>query len=356
MCYKIDYNLKFAKTILIRCPNWVGDIVMATPVFDCFRKNFPDAKIIAGIRRYARGIIADSPWFDHILECNDKGFSGFMQTVHDIKDFYPDVAILLPNSERSFLTAKLGGVRYIYGYKRSLRSIFLTGGPKPIRTKKGFAAVPMVDYYAEICRSLKLNIADILKPKLYISDHLQRKGNYLLKTYGIKNQDRVIGLNPGASFGASKCWPVENFARLAELMQQDLNAKIILFGGPGEEPIAQAIVEKSQAKIINTEPDKIDLALLKPLIRRCDVLITNDTGPRQYAVAFDVPVVVLIGPTNPLYTAANLERTRVIRKELECSPCHKKVCPTNHRCMTDISPEEVFKEVKELLNRFKTSS
>lgn len=349
----MDTHLKSAKTILIRCPNWVGDIVMATPVFECFRRSFPDVRMIAGIRRYARGIIEDSPWFDQIMECDDKSFSGFMQTVHDIKGSHSDVAILLPNSERSFMTARLGGVRHIYGYKRTMRSIFLTGGPKPIRNKKGFAALPMVDYYAEICRSLDLHLTDPLKPRLYISDHLQEKGDGRLKSYGINDRDCVIGLNPGASFGSSKCWPVEHFARLAERIQQDLDAKVILFGGPGEEPIAQAIVEKSKAVIINTAPDKIDLALLKPLIKRCDLLVTNDTGPRQYAVAFDIPVVVLMGPTNPLYTAANLERTRVIREELECSPCHKQVCPTDHRCMTDIFPERVAKEVKELLNRFR---
>ncbi|MHC5172345.1 MAG: glycosyltransferase family 9 protein [Planctomycetota bacterium] len=74
----------------------------------------------------------------------------------------------------------------------------------------------------------------------------------------------------------------------------------------------------------------MDLALLKPLIKRCDVLITNDTGPRHYAVAFNVPVVAIMGPTDPRYTAANLEKTVVIRQELECSPCHKKVCPIDH--------------------------
>jgi heptosyltransferase-2 len=121
-----------------------------------------------------------------------------------------------------------------------------------------------------------------------------------------------------------------------------------LFAGPGEEEIAKTIVGKSRANIIDTAPDNIDLAYLKPLIKRCDLLVTNDTGPRHYAVAFDIPTVVLMGPTNPLYTAANLDRTIVIREEMDCSPCHKKVCPTDHRCMKDITPEKVFDAIVKL--------
>lgn len=352
----VDHHLDSAKTILIRCPNWVGDIVMATPVFECFRNHFPNVTMIALVKRYARGIIEDSPWFDHIIACNDKTVAGFMETVRCIRAFHPDAAVLLPNSMRSFLTVRLGGVKYIYGYKRDLRNVFLTAGPEPIRTKTGFAAIPMVDYYAEICRHLGLSLTDTPKPRLYISDEVQKKGDERLTAYGVTEEDLLIGLNPGASFGSSKCWPASHFARLAELIQEGLGAKIMVFGGPGEEPIARAIVEKSRAAIINTVPDKIDLAHLKPLIKRCDLLVTNDTGPRQYAVAFDVPVVVLMGPTNPSYTAANLERTRVIREELDCSPCHEKVCPTDHRCMKDISPEKIVKEVRDLLIQFRASA
>jgi heptosyltransferase-2 len=125
----------------------------------------------------------------------------------------------------------------------------------------------------------------------------------------------------------------------------------MLFAGPGEEDIAKTIIQKSQSNIIDTSEDKIDLELLKPLIQRCNLLITNDTGPRHYAVAFDIPAVVIMGPTDPRYTNANLDHTIVIRKELPCSPCHKKVCPRHHECMTEIAVEEVFAAVKKLLNR-----
>jgi heptosyltransferase-2 len=162
----------------------------------------------------------------------------------------------------------------------------------------------------------------------------------------------VIGLNPGAKFGSSKCWPAHHFASLADMLTKRWNCKILLFIGPGEEDLGQSIAGLSKAEIINTEPDRIDLALLKPLIKRCQLLVTNDTGPRHYAVAFDVPVVVIMGPTDPRYTDTNLEKTLVLRQPIDCSPCHEKICPRNHECMTEISPHAVLGGIETLLEKF----
>ncbi|SPD72237.1 ADP-heptose--LPS heptosyltransferase [uncultured Desulfobacterium sp.] len=345
-------NPASVNSILVRCPNWVGDIVMATPVFACLRENFPNALIAACIKQYAQGIIEGSPWFDRIIACNDKTYAGFKQTVKDIRRIRPDMAIVLPNSIRSFLSVWLGGVRNIYGYKRNFRSLFLAGGPSPIRDIAGkVRPMAMLDYYLELCRFLDLKLPAYPRPELFVSDSLRAKGERLLRSYQIEPNDIVVGLNPGASFGSSKCWPAEYFAELAGLIKSQFECKIILFVGPGEEGIAEAIVKNCRVPVVNTGPDRVDLATLKPLIKRCSILITNDTGPRHFAVAFGIPVVVIMGPTNPLYTSANLDKTVVIRRELDCSPCHKKVCPTDHRCMTEIRPEMVFGEVKKMLGR-----
>jgi heptosyltransferase-2 len=244
---------------------------------------------------------------------------------------------------------RLGGAKKVYGYRHNLRGAFLSGGPEPIRSNHEIVPVPMTQYYLEICRWLGLEVPQSAKPRLFINENLLERGQSLIRKYGIQEQDLVIGLNPGASFGASKCWPAEHFAKLAELCQAELNAKLLLFSGPGEEDIAQALVTQSRAKIIDTRGDHIDLELLKPLVRRCNLLVTNDTGPRHYAVAFDVPAVVIMGSTDPRYTASNLDKTIVIRKELDCSPCHKKVCPLDHECMTLITPAEVFTAATKLL-------
>ena len=342
--------------IIVLCPNWVGDVVMATPVFDCLRRNYPQAQITGVIRKYAAGVIKDGPWFDDIIELKDKTYGGFWGGVRAIRSVAPDMAIVLPNSFRSSLIAFLGGARKRYGYKRDLRSFLLSDGPRPFREGRDIKPVPMVDYYMAICRSLHLRLPETTRPELFFSRAIEAKGQALFNRYGIKPGEMLIGLNPGAKFGASKCWPPEYFAKLAELIGEQWACRILLLVGPGEDEIAAAIVRSSRAEIINTGPDKVDLELLKYVVSRLDLLVTNDTGPRHYGVAFDIPTVVIMGPTNPDYTAANLEKTVVLRKSLECSPCHEKTCPLgHHQCMTQVMPEAVLEASVQLLDRFTAS-
>ena len=343
---------KQINTLVVFCPNWVGDVVMATPAFLSLRDAYPDAKIIGVIRKYASRIIEDGPWFDEIIDCNDKTFKGYYKLIKNIRRYKADMAVIFPNTFRSAGIAKLGGIKKIFGYKRNKRSFLLNGGPVPLIKNKKYLPVPMVKYYLKICTWLGLKASESSAPSLYYSDAIKKKGEKLLEKYRIKQGDILIGINPGAKFGSSKCWPEEYFAKLSELIEKEFNCKILLFAGPGEESIAASITKKSKAAIINTCPDKVDLGLLKYLIKRCNLLVTNDTGPRHYAVAFDIPVVVIMGPTDPGYTESNLEKTLVLRHELDCTPCHKGKCPLgHHQCMRSITPESVFLGVKELFNR-----
>jgi heptosyltransferase II len=336
------------ETIIIRCPNWVGDLIMATPVFECLRINFPNTRLIALTRPYNMRILEDHPCLDTVIPCDDKTVSAIWKTAQAIRKHKADMAILLPNSLRSYAVVKLAGINKIYGYRRGERK-YLIKGPEPVRDSKGFKPCPMVDYYLEICKWMGLKPPPSKKPVLSISQKLQGEGNTLLQKYGIGKNDLVIGLNPGAQFGSSKCWPPDYFARLADQLTNEIQCKILLLVGPGEDRIASEIVSGSKAPIIDTSLNKIDLGLLKPFIKRCQLLITNDTGPRQYATAFDIPTVVLMGPTDPRYTEANLEKTIILRHDLPCVPCHKKICPTDHQCMKDINPEDVVQAAKKLL-------
>ncbi|NLH41415.1 MAG: lipopolysaccharide heptosyltransferase II [Planctomycetes bacterium] len=341
-------KLANVRTLAVRCPNWVGDVVMATPVFDCLRRNLPQARIIGVMKRNMQGIVRDGPWFDDLVDGNDKTWAGFRRMQKQLQALSPDAAILLTNSVRSALTMRLSGVRRIFGYRREWRNFLLAGGPSP-SANGTVVPIPMGEYYLEICRWLNLDIPERPRPSLFVGKDLQSRGDSLLTRHGVAAGDFLIGLNPGASFGSSKCWPPEYFAELATLCRKALGAKIILFSGPGEEGIIEAILDKAQVELIDTRADRVDLEMLKPLVKRCNLFVTNDTGPRHYAVAFDVPTVVIMGSTDPRYTAANLERTAVVRKELDCSPCHKKTCPRQHECMREIRPAEVLAAAERLM-------
>ena len=339
------------KCMIIRFPNWVGDVIMATPVVECLRSNFPDMTIHALTRSYSAKILEGMPWLDSVIPCDDKRPRGVFAAARAVKAANPDCAMILPNSIRALLPFKMARVPLTIGYKRGVRKPFIQGPPAKRDEAGKFLPMPMIDYYLGLCTWMGLDIPESPKPTLFIADDLQRQGDALLERYGISPGDRVIGLNPGAKFGSSKCWPPEHFATLADRLETELKTKLLLFVGPGETAIADAIMEKTSSALINTDSDAIDLALLKPMINRCDLLVTNDTGPRHYATAFGVPVVVIMGPTDPRWTASNLENTIVVRKEMDCSPCHQKVCTAGHECMREVTPEIVVNAALELLNR-----
>lgn len=315
---------------------------MATPLFDCLRQTYADDYLVAVLRDYVKGILEPNPWFDRVIGSDDKSPGGFFELIRKIQRLRPDVALVLPNTMRAALIARLGGSRKVIGYRRDGRNLLLNGGPQPERDGKEIKPVPMVHYYLNLARWLKLPPPQHIRPQLFSSETQRQRANDLLSRWGVSGDDQVVGLNPGARFGSSKCWPAENFARLAELLVPRWSCKIMLLIGPGEEKLGERIAQLSRVDIINTGADRIDLATLKPLIERCRLLITNDTGPRHYAVALGVPTVVMMGPTDPRYTQANLEDTIVLRHDLECAPCHEKSCPQDHECMTAITPEAVM--------------
>jgi heptosyltransferase-2 len=344
-------GLRDARSVVVFCPNWVGDVVMATPAFECLRAGFPQARITGVIRPYARRVVEDAPWFDRLIESRDKTLAGFKRLAVELRRLAPDLAVLMPNSFRAALLARLGGARQIIGYRRGGRALLLTGGPPPRREAGRILPVPMVDAYLEICRWMGLAAPAAPRPRLFMSPRRRREADALLRAAGVKPDEILVGLNPGARFGASKCWPPEHFARLAERLSRRWACRVILFAGPGEEEIARRIAADCRAPLIDTSGMRVDLGLLKPLVRRCQLLVTNDTGPRQYAVAFGVPAVVIMGPTDPRYTDTNLDQTTVLRRELPCSPCHLKRCPGDHACMHGITPDEVFAACERILKK-----
>jgi heptosyltransferase-2 len=239
---------KTIETILIRCPNWVGDIVMATPALDCFRQNFPQARIIGVLGRNAQGIVRDGPWFDDLLDCEDKTLAGLRRMTDKIKALKADMAVLLPNSIRSAIPFWLARVKNIYGYRRNLRGLFLSDGPKPLRSGGCITPLPMQDYYLEICRWLGLKMPAVSKPTLFISPQLQNRADELLAKYGIRPGDRVVGLNPGASFGSSKCWPPGTSRKLLNYLSRKRNHVFYFSQAPAKKKSLAPYFQKPPRK------------------------------------------------------------------------------------------------------------
>ncbi|KHE91215.1 MAG: lipopolysaccharide heptosyltransferase II [Candidatus Scalindua rubra] len=358
-------QLNRAKKILVRAPNWVGDVVMATPAFRCIRENFADSHITLLIKRNLRGIIDGSPWFDEVIELEPEagksknGFvfpwkvcsgdtKAYLSLIHKIRIEKFDLGFLFPNSFSSSLMIWLGGVKRRVGYKRDARSFLLTDSIERVSGNGKFLPTYMGDYYLKLCSQLGCRIASG-KPELFISEECEWTAKELLKRYNIDKKPYIL-MNPGASYGSSKLWTAEGFARTADLLKGVIDCNIVLTSGPGETDLADEIEKHSKSGLINLSRASISLDIFKVIVERCMLLIALDSGPRHYAVALNRPVVVLMGPNNPMYTESGYETGKVIREDIECSPCQLKTCPADRRCMTMITPEKVVKTCIEVLS------
>ena len=340
-----------AKKILVRAPNWVGDVVMATPAFRCIRENFADSHITLLIKRNLRGIINGSSWFDDVIEFDygrRKSTKDFLSLIYKLRQERFDLGFLFPNSFSSALMVWLGGVSRRIGYIRDARSFLLTDGIERLSENGKFLPTYMGDYYLKLCTLLGCKIGS-KKLELFISGECKDKANALLRKYHIDRKPFIL-ISPGSSYGSAKLWTAEGFARTADLLKESVDCNIVLTSGPGETVLADEIEGLSKKGLINLSRASISLDLFKVVVKRCMLLITLDSGPRHFAVALNRPVVVLMGPNDPRYTGSQYEIGRVIREDVDCSPCQLKTCPTDRRCMTRISPEKVVETCIEVLN------
>jgi heptosyltransferase-2 len=162
-------------------------------------------------------------------------------------------------------------------------------------------------------------------------------------------------LNPGASFGPSKLWPAERFAAVGDELIERFGAAVIINAAPSEKAVAAAVASAMRhPPLINLGERANSLGLVKALLRRCDLLITNDTGARHLGVALGAAVVTVFGSTDPARTELRYARERIVRADVPCSPCQQKTCPnpagaTFHQCMAAISTQMVLAAAEELL-------
>ena len=188
-----------------------------------------------------------------------------------------------------------------------------------------------------------------------ITDADQAAADALLAEAGVAAGEPVVMLNPGASFGTSKMWSAERYAALADMLIESRGARVIVNAAPAERHIAEWVSAAMRHEpAIDFASRHNTLGLLKALLKRSDLLVTNDTGARHLAAAVGIGVVTVFGSTDPQWSRIDYARERIVRVEVECSPCQKKLCaqpagPTYHQCMELISPQMVYDAAAELL-------
>lgn len=336
--------------ILALIPNWLGDVAMCTPALRALHRRFSDAELTVAGRKAACDLLAGLPWITRFVTIPAR--PGLLQTLRlalQLRPFARDLAVLFPHSVRVALLARLAGARRRVGYDRDGRGFLLTDRIAPYREDGQIQPIYMATEYVNLLIGLGCE-DDGAGLELRASPEAVAAIAALFTKSGPR-----IGIAPGAAFGPSKMWPAKRYARVADNMIEHVGAQCLLLTGPGEEKVRDAVLAAVKHPLIRYDNETSGIERLKAAISQLDLLIGNDSGTRHIAVAFHVPTVCIMGPTSPRYSEGPYERGRVLRVDVDCGPCQKGICETDHRCMNRISVDWVTDTALDVLRQFPTT-
>jgi heptosyltransferase-2 len=338
--------------IALFLPNWIGDAVMATPAVRALRGHFHNAHLIGVVRPYIAGVLEGSPWFDELVLLDTKGpWCRRWPAVADrLRRRAVDLAVLFSNSFRSAFVAWASRCRCRVGYARSERSWLLTTSLEPVCDARGRRRPsPAILAYNRLAGAVGCPATNC-RMELFTTARDEAAADAVWQGTGLTDYEEVVCLNPGAAFGSAKDWPAEYFAALARQLVDRRGSGVLVLCGPAERELARSIAAQARHAAVHSLADyALSIGLSKACVRRADLLITTDSGPRHFAAAFDRPVVTLFGPTHIAWTETYHPKAIHLQKIVDCGPCQLRVCPLDHRCMKLLTPAEVFHAAVELL-------
>jgi len=337
--------------ILIRGANWVGDAIMTTPVIRALRKNYPKSHITVLAKPWVVPVYETNPHVNEVMVYENAGRHkmgwGTLRLAKDIRTRKFDLAVLMQNAFEAALLTFLAGVPERLGYNTDGRTLLLNPAVKmDPALKKGH----LIDYYIAILTSVGLG-ADGRELDLHLNSQDKEWAKEFIAENGLNGYGRpVLGINPGATGGTAKRWFPERYAELAKCLARKYDTRVIIFGGPADHDLGERICFTAPGTCVNMA-GKTSLSRAFALIGTCDLFVTNDSGLMHAAAALDVNQVAVIGSTDFMATAPVNQNSIMVREKVHCSPCLKKDCPTDHRCMDRISVGKVMDACDLLLNR-----
>ncbi|MEP6637241.1 MAG: lipopolysaccharide heptosyltransferase II, partial [Acidobacteriota bacterium] len=341
------------KRIAVRGTNWLGDAAMTVPALRELRRLLPHAHITLVTRPSIVGLFLDADFLDEVLPYDRRGPRTLFSQVREWRQRRFDLAVIFQNAFEAALIPRLAGVPHRIGYATEGRSFLLTN---PLPLPEWRSSRHEVYYYLNIVQELEFlldgtRLVLSVQPEtaLPISEARRTEGLELLRTYGVQSTRPLIALCPGSINSRAKRWPAERYAALADLLIETLQAEVLLIGSPDELDVSLEVSGKMRNKPVLLT-GKTDLSQAVAVLSLVDLLVTNDTGPAHVAPALGRPTLVIFGPTNPLTTRPFSSVAEIVRHPPDCAPCMLRDCPIDHRCMTAISPEDVFARARALLS------
>ena len=342
------------QNIIVRMPNWVGDMVMATPILSDLRKAFPDARLTAMCRAPISDLLQEDVEIDELFSFTKSSRLVRRDEKKNILDRlrsgHYDLGLILPTTFSSAWWFWQGKVKIRIGFDGAGRRALLTHPlEKPVNVQKQH----LIMTYKHLLSPLGIPISDT-KPRLYLKENEIDLAKILLSQHGVKPHHKIIGINPGAACGSAKCWLPERFREVTMKLLEDKDVIVVYFGDLVTSTLVKEVCQGLSTRVVNMA-GLTSLRELACLISLCNVLLTNDSGPMHIAGALGTPIIALFGSTSSIVTGP-WQESKVIQKHVECAPCYRRTCPIDFRCMKQIGVEEVVQSILDVLHKPVSSS
>ena len=290
------------ENIIVRMPNWLGDLVMATPILQDIRQKWPNAHITAMCQSNVSALLQHDPHINDIYSYKKpSGWAHRRQHLDIIEELQKgeyDLGLLLTNSFSSAWWFWRGNVADRIGFATNLRSWLLNKAvPFPVNKETQH----LVLTYKALLAPMGIPLSTT-SPRLYVSPSEQQAAHILLGSYGVALKDQIlVGINPGAAYGSAKCWLPDRFRAVTQRLLEDPRITVVYFGDAAGAPLVNDICQGLGERVINLA-GKTSIRELLALMQSCAVLLTNDSGPMHIASALGVPLVALFGSTSDVKT------------------------------------------------------
>jgi len=336
------------KNILVIKLRYLGDVLLATPVFQALRERYPDARLTAAVTKGTEEMLKGNRNLDDVLVVERTSLAGQLKFARTLRQRRFDCVVDLTDGDRSAVLAWFSGapVRIGFNEEHRWRGLLYTVVATP-----RVDAVHRIAHDLEIVRSLGIEPKPG-QPELPISNEEEGAAAKLLDEIAgesLAGEGRpLIMLQPGARYWF-KAWPIERFAILADRLADRRSCRVLIGGDPTEREMAQGIRTQAASKPV-VLAGRTTVRQYAAILKRCALFVGNDNGPMHMAAALGVPVVALFGPSNPAEWGPRGTHAEVLYNGLDCRGCFHPTCTRGEaNCMRQIGVDDVFAAAVRLL-------
>ena len=315
------------RSILVIKPRAAGDVVLATPALRNLRRAYPSAVIDFLTESPFADLVRGNPDVTHVVVHDRARMSG-LDLIRSVRRRRYEMVIDLFGNPRTALVTFLSGARVRVGYRFRGRQYAYTMLVEP----RG-ASVHNVQFNLDAIEALGVPVAD-RSPVVPFSANDEEYIDGFLASIGGPGGP-LVGVNSAGGW-YTKRWGVRRFAQLCDRLVADHGCSVLLTWGPGEREHVESI--RNEMREPSFIPPPTTFPQLAALLKRCDFVVSNDTGPMHIAAAVGTPVLGIYGPTNPALQGPYGDAHVTVRNEgLTCLGCNLTSCPIGHPCMEELT-------------------